>query len=251
MNIYRCVNLEGAIRLILVQRFHLPSSKLRTFERQEEHGFSGIDLQHVYRAMDALEPIRDAIQKQAFISAQEASGEQLDCIFFDVTTLYFESIEQDEIKKIGFSKDQKHHQVQIVLALVVDPNGLPIAFEIFEGNQAKTKTLIPVLEGMRKRLSIKHITVVCDRGMASKANIDALQAAGFQYVIATKLRGMSRSLKINGLSTYSPLNQDISGIDDGVQVRAMDHPQYKNTQLIATYSPARAGKDEEDRDRLL
>lgn len=244
-------DLEETIKLILVQRFDLPSSKLRTFERQEEHGFSGIDLQHVYRSMDAMEPLGDEIQKQAFIAAQEASGKQVDCIFFDVTTLYFESVEQDEIKAFGYSKDQKHHQVQLVLALVVDANGLPIAFDVFEGNLAETKTLIPVLNGLRNRFSIKHITVVCDRGMASKTNVEALQASEFQYVIATKLRGMSRSLKINDLSTYSSLNQKTSDTEDEVQVRTMPHPQYKDTLLIATYSPARAEKDKEDRDRLL
>ena len=245
-------DIEETVKLILAQRFDLPSSKLRTFERQEEHGFTGIDLQHVYRTMDAIEPFVDEIQKQAFIAAQKASGEQVDCIFFDVTTLYFESIVQDEIREFGFSKDQKHHQVQIVLALVVDSNGLPIAYDAFKGNLAETKTLIPVLEALRNRFSIKNITVICDRGMASMANVEALQGAAFQFVIATKLRSMSKSLKINDLSTYSALYQQESPEEeDKVLVRTMAHPQYKDTLLIATYSSARARKDKDDRDRLI
>jgi transposase len=202
--------------------------------------------------MDAIESLGDEIQKQAFISAQKASGAQVDCIFFDVTTLYFESTVQDEIKEFGFSKDQKHHQIQIVLALVVDSNGLPIAYDVFKGNLAETKTLIPVLEGLRSRFSIKNVAVICDRGMASKANVEALQGAAFQFVIATKLRGMSKSLKINDLSTYSDLyQQGLSEEDDKVLVRTMAHPQYKDTLLIATHSSARARKDKDDRDRLI
>ena len=245
-------DIEEAIKLILVQRLDLPSSKLRTFARQEEHGFSGIDLQHVYRAMDAIEPLGDEIQKQAFIAAQRASEKQVDCIFFDVTTLFFESTIQDEIREFGFSKDQKHHQVQIVLALVVDSDGLPIAYDVFKGNLAETKTLIPVLRALKSRFSIENVTVICDRGMASRANVEALQGAAFQFVIATKLRGMSKSLKINDLSTYSALyQQDPPEENDKILVRTMAHPQYEDTLLIATHSSARARKDKEDRDRLI
>ena len=123
-------NLEEIIKLILVQRFDSPSSKLRTCERQEEHGFHGIDLQHIYRSMDAIESLDEEIQKQAFNTVCKASGGLVDCFFFDVTTLYFESVKQDDIRDFGFSKDQKYHLVQIVLALVVDLKGcqLPMTF---------------------------------------------------------------------------------------------------------------------------
>ena len=142
-------NLQEVITLILTQRFDLPGSKLRTYERQNEHGFDGIDLQHLYRSMDAIENLDGEIQKQAFKTVCELSEWFVDCFFFDVTTLYFESVVQDDLKDFGFSKDQKFHSVQVVLALVVDSNGLPIAYEVFKGNLAETKTLIPVLEKLR------------------------------------------------------------------------------------------------------
>lgn len=245
-------DVEEAIKLIIVQRLHLPSSKRRTWLRQEEHGFQNLDLQHIYRSMDALAPFSSEIQKKAFETVCKLSPSPIDCFFFDVTTLYFESIVQDDIRDFGFSKDQKYHMVQIVLALVVDSQGMPLAYEVFEGNLAETKTLIPVLESLKKRFSIANVTVVCDRGLASKTNVKALQDGDFHFVIATKLRSMSRKLKINDLSTYSPLpNQE--GIDDDERIlyRTMDHPQYKDTLLIATYSPSRAFKDKEDRERLL
>ena len=244
-------NLEEIVKLILTQRFDLPSSKLRTYERQEDHGFYGIDLQHIYRAMDALEPLGSEIQKQAFNTVCKFSGE-IDCFFFDVTTLYFESVIQDEIRDFGFSKDQKYHSVQIVLALVVDAQGIPIAYELFKGNLAETKTLVPVLENLRNRFSINNVTVVCDRGLASKPNVEALQGSHFHFVIATKLRSISKKLKINDLSAYSLLpNQKAIPEEEKVLVRTMEHPQYKDTLLIATYSPKRAKKDKEDRERLI
>lgn len=240
------------VHLILVQRFDLPSSKLRTYERQEEHGFKGIDLQHIYRCMDVIEPLNEAIQRQAFETACQASGGLVDCFFFDVTTLYFESVEQDEIRDFGFSKDQKYHTVQIVLALVVDSQGIPVAYETFKGNVAETKTLIPVLEKLRERFAINNVTVVCDRGLASKPNVEALQNNNFHFVIATKLKSISKKLNINDLSKYQPLpNQENILDEDKVLFYKIPHPQYSDTMLVATYSPNRAWKDKEDRKRLL
>jgi transposase len=245
-------DLQEIIKLILVQRLDLPSSKLRTFERQEDHGFYGIDLQHVYRAMDAIMTVDGAIQKQAFDTVSAMSENLVDCFFFDVTTLYFESVSQDDLKEFGFSKDQKHHSVQVVLALVVDSQGLPLAYEVFKGNLSETKTLIPVLEKLRSRFSISNVTVVCDRGLASQSNVEALQKANFRFVIATKLRSMSKKLQINDLSTYQFLpDQEAILEEDRIRFRVMEHPQYADTQLIVTYSPSRAKKDKNDRERLL
>lgn len=245
-------DLEEVLKLIIVQRLDLPSSKLRTYERQGEHGFQEIELQNIYRSMDLIEPLVHRFQQWAFETAQTFSPYPIDCFFFDVTTLYFESVEQDSLKEFGFSKDQKYHCVQIVLALVVDSEGMPLAYEIFKGNLAETKTLIPVLESLKSRFSINNVTVVCDRGMASRPNVQALNTTGFHYVIATKLRSISKKFKINDLSEFKPLPNQTNITDDAkVLFRTLQHPQYENTVLIVTYSPKRASKDRKDRERLL
>ncbi len=245
-------NLENVVKLIITQRISLPSSKLRTYERQEDHGFYGIELQQIYRAMDLLESINNDIQKQAFETILTYSSSVIDCFFFDVTTLYFESDNKDDLKNFGFSKDQKTHMVQIVLALVVNSEGIPLAYEVFQGNLAETKTLIPVLESLKLRFNIANVTVVCDRGMASKANVEALQNAKFHFIIATKLKTLSKKLTINNISDYSYLpNQDNISDSEKILFRTIPHPQYDNTTLIITYSPKRAAKDKEDRERLL
>lgn len=248
----RKFNVAEIVKLILTQRFDLPGSKLRTYERQTEHGFNEIDLQHIYRTMDTIEGLEGEIQKQAFCTVKKYSGEPVDCFFFDVTTLYFESVQQDSIRDFGFSKDQKYHLVQIVFALVVDSQGMPLAYETFKGNLAETKTLIPVLEKLRERFSVSNVTVVCDRGLASKTNVEALQDSQFHFVIASKLRSMSKKLNLNDITTYTAMpNQDQIPQEERTFFRLLPHPQYRDTTLIATYSPNRALKDREDRNRLL
>ena len=76
--------------------------------------------------------------------------------------------------------------------MIVDANGIPLAYDVFEGNLAETKTFIPVLENLRKQFKIKNVTVVCDRGLASQNNINALKANDFNFIIASKLRSFSR-----------------------------------------------------------
>lgn len=245
-------DLEEVVKLIIVQQLDLPSSKRRTHERQEEHGFGGVELQNVYRAMDAIEPLSQAFQRKAFDTVRALSLIPVDCFFFDVTTLYFESVEQDEVRAFGFSKDQKHHSVQLVLALVVDSEGNPLAYEVFRGNLAETKTLIPLFERLKKGFAIENVTVVCDRGLASKPNIEALQSSGFHFVIATKLRSMSKDLRLNDRTLCMPLPHHAHvPEDDRTLFRTLPHPQYADTLLIVTYSPSRAAKDRDDRERLL
>ena len=244
-------NVEEILKLIVLQRMDLPSSKLRTYERQADHGFYGVELQHVYRTMDALEDLHEEFQKQAFEVAHHGIfKEPVDCLFFDVTTLYFESVDADELRKFGFSKDQKHHLIQIVLSLVVNRDGLPIAYEVFPGNTGEVKTLLPVLKKFRERFSITQATVVCDRAMGSTNNIAALQAAGFFFVIASKLRQFPDELRLNDRTSFTKLN-DKEKDEEAVVVRTLDHPKYADSTLIITYSPQRAEKDKKDRERLL
>ena len=203
----RTFNLQEIITLLISSRLHLPSSKLRSFLRQEDYGFYGIDLQHIYRTMDAMLTIKEAIQKQSFKAACETFNEPVDCLFFDVTTLYFESVEKDSLRDFGFSKDQKHHSVQIVLALVVNKEGIPLAYETFSGNTAETKTLIPVLKTLRDKFEIDNVTVVCDRGLSSKNNVQALLESGFNFVVACKLRQLPKKLEVNNLKNFKSLQK--------------------------------------------
>ncbi len=199
-------DLHEIITLLVSSRIHLPSSKLRSFERQEDYGCFDIDLQHIYRSMDVIHPLKDEFQKQAFTAAHKGIfKDPVDCLFFDVTTLYFESVAQDELKDFGFSKDQKHHSVQIVLALVVNREGIPLAYETFKGNMSETKTLIPVLKKMKTQFAIKNITVVCDRGLSSKNNVNALWESELNFVIACKLRQLPENLEVNNLYKFRPL----------------------------------------------
>jgi len=98
-----------------------------------------------------------------------------------MTTLYFESSDEDDLRRTGFSKDGKHQCPQIFLGLLVASGGNPISYEIFEGNIFEGKTFIPVLQNVEKKYGLGKPIVIADSGLLSKKNIELLEKGGYQY----------------------------------------------------------------------
>jgi len=112
-------------------------------------------------------------------------GQDLALILYDVTTLYFEVQKEDEYRKPGLSKERRL-EPQIIIGLLVDRNGFPLAIHSFEGNKAETKTILPVLEAFQAQHELTGATVVADAAMLSAANLAALTAAGYTYIVGSR-----------------------------------------------------------------
>ena len=206
-----------------------------------------IPLQRVYRMMDALDE-RFIARLNALAAEQAASllGTPLRVLFFDCTTLYFESFCDDELKQPGYSKDGKFKECQVLLALMVTETGLPVHHLVLPGASFEGHSLVPVLEALRKDYDIQQAVVVADRGMMNQANLNSLREAGLHYVVGAKLKTLPKTLqaKILDHSGYQPLT------DDGVQVRTLTGTDPAD-QLVVSYSPCRAKRDRMERDKAV
>ena len=129
-------------------------------------------------------------------------------VFYDMTTLYFESGDEDDFRKIGFSKDGKFQNPQIMLGLLVGEYGYPIGYELFEGNTFEGHTLIPVLEKFQKRFNLIKPIIIADSGLLSKSNIQQLKAKNYQYILGARIRTSDSKLSQEILSLN--LNEDNS-----------------------------------------
>ena len=107
-------------------------------------------------------------------------------IMYDVTTLHFEADDEDDLRKVGMSKERRVDP-QVKVGLLVDPTGFPLEVHLFEGNKAETKTLIPVLTAFHERHDIDAMVVVADAGMLSAANLNAMEDAGFSFIVGSRL----------------------------------------------------------------
>ena len=146
------------LKYCIFMRFLEPASKLRSirlilnrFQKEISHG-------QILKMMDHLSEKAEEIKKHLASKMIEVST-GLDILLFDVTTLYFESTKDSDLKKFGFSKDGKFKEVQVVLALLTDSNGLPITYDIFPGNTSETKTFIKSIEKLKKLYGVKKSAI--------------------------------------------------------------------------------------------
>jgi len=232
---------------IVLARVANPVSKIATVDMLEEDFGVTLDLDRVYRMMDGLdEPAIERLKKITYQNSLNLLGTKIDVIFYDATTVYFESFTEDELKKNGFSKDHKHNQPQVLLALMVTTDGLPIDYEIFPGDIYEGHTLIPALTKIRKKYDIDRIVFVADSAMLSKDNIkclEDLEKHNLSYIVGARLKNMAAPLKDKILNSRNyrkvKAGYSIAEITDG------------DRKIIVSYSESRARKDTSDRKKAI
>ena len=198
--------------------------------------------------MDNVHERLDALKQIVFEATTSLCGSAVQMMLFDVTTLYFESVDVDALRSFGYSKDQRYHCTQVVLALATNDDGLPIGYELFAGNTAEVTTLIACMQSWQQTLKVDKVSFVADRALCSRANLALLeQQAAWSYVVAMPLR---RSLKAaeqaQVLATTLAAPCELDG--ELVWVREFD---WAGRRLIVSYSSKRAHKDQADRQALL
>jgi transposase len=224
-------------RDLVLYRLVYPRSKLKTTEylyRYEQKVYSEDD---IYRYMDKLHSSQQELVEQ--ISYRHTLGVLeggIQAVFYDVTTLYFEVEQEDELRKTGFSKDGKAQHPQIVLGLLVSRDAYPLAYQIFEGNTFEGKTFLPVLEGFSKKYAFEKLTVIADAGLLSASNIELLVQHGYDFIIGARIKNETQFIKEQILQ----LNME-DGQSEVLPKAGMS--------LIVTYSESRAKKDRYNREK--
>jgi transposase len=224
-------NLPLLLNDLVAIRIFEPASKLRSLELMEQ--FFGIE--HSRKTYYKIAPncieLKKTVEDKVIAFAKENYAFQFDIVFYDVTTLYFETFEQDELRKNGFSKDNKSQQPQILIALMVSKEGFPIAYEVFSGNTFEGHTIIPVVKQFIKVNDVKEFTVVADAAMISTENVKQLIQNNINYIVGARLGNISSVLLEN-------IDKNISR-EDGKSIRL----KTDNGYLICSYSSARYRKD--------
>ena len=231
---------------LVLMRLANPSSKLKSQSLLEKRYARTHDLDAIYRLMDKLFPQIEALKKLTFEKTKKTIPGTIDLLFFDCTTLYFESTQTDELRAFGYSKDHRFNTTQVVLALATNSDGLPIGYELFEGNKAEVKTLLACIESWKAAFKIGQVCFVADRAMMSHENLSELERLNYTYVIAAKLRSMSDEMQERILC------------GDNYKLQSFgDHPgwigefDYKSRRLIVSYKADRARRDEHQRGQVV
>lgn len=232
---------DELFRHIVIARLAYPVSKLKTTDYLQRYRNISVDIDTVYRFLDRL---NEKYKEKALQIAYEHTKKTLKTIsvvFYDMTTLYFETEEEDDLRKIGFSKDGKFQCPQIMLGLLVGENGYPIGYDIFERNTFEGHTLIPVLEKIQRKYEFGKPIVVADAGLLSKENIEKLKGSGYKYIIGARIKNESEKVS-------EEILEKSKNMQDG---ESFVIKREKNTRLVVTYSEKRAKKDVYNREKGL
>ncbi|MDX2050549.1 MAG: IS1634 family transposase [Rickettsiaceae bacterium] len=242
-------DLTNHVKFLIASRLLSPSSKLSSYLIRDKLWDKGseINLHNLYRSLDELAAHESSLKDHLFKLTQKLTDTQIEVVLFDVTTLYFESKDSDEIRDFGYSKDCKFSEVQIVLSMMVDLNGRPLSYEIFPGNIFEGRTLITSINQLKQQCNIKKVTIVADRGMSSIGNLSTIKDAGFDFCISFRIRSASKKLQEEILNDEDYKDQD-SASGEIIKYKIIDN---NDNRLLCIYSSKRAIKDKLDREKLL
>lgn len=218
-----------------------PNSKHRLFKKWIQtvyaEGLSDIQLHHYYRALDFLSERKEQIESQLYGQLTDLMSLNVDIVFYDTTSTYFEGEEADEeIADYGFSKDHRGDRKQVLIGLLMTKQGIPIGHQVFPGNMHDTKAFALVIEDIKKRYPIDKVILVGDRGMVSEKNLDQIKTLGMEYIVGVKLRKSKKAQEL--LSIRGPYKK----VHQNLKVKSK---QINGEQYVLCYHP-----DVEERDRL-
>jgi transposase len=231
---------DQLFRSLVITRLVYPVSKLKTTDYLFKYNGTVLDVDKIYRYLDKLNSTqKETIQQISYQHTLKILGHQLSIVFYDVTTLYFEIDDEDDLRKTGFSKEGRHQHPQIILGLLVSVEGYPLAYEIFEGNKFEGHTMLPVIEAFKAKYKLDKLVVIADAGLLSNDNITELQRKQYQYILGARIKNETEAMKKQILALKLINGQSAALSKDELST------------LIVSYSSARAKKDAANRKKGL
>lgn len=264
-------SIERAIWVTVLYRLSASGSDRQAEKWKDGYkieGVEGIELHHLYRAMAWLGErlpseeqgdatpfaprcVKDVIEERLFDIRRDLFGD-LTLVFFDTTSIYFEGNGGEELGAYGHSKDHRPDLKQMVVGIVIDSRGRAICSELWPGNTADVKTLLPVVNRLQKRFGINKVCVVADRGMISSETVRELESSGLEYILGVRMR---RQKEVNEevleqISEYEdvyPKAKD-SKAPSPLQVAEVWH---NGRRYIVCFNEDQAKKDAQDREAIV
>jgi len=194
--VYRKVGFDAIeddiLEHLVIARLCQPSSKAGTVDYLKSYFDQDVELHKIYRYLDRLHNTQqEKIQQISVEHTERILGGKIGLVFYDVTTLYFETDYSDDLRVSGFSRDGKHAQPQVVLGLLVSKDGYPLSWSLFNGSQYEGRTMLPIVEDYVHRFKLSDFVIVADSGLMNKTNLLLLESAGYKYIIGARIKNGS------------------------------------------------------------
>ena len=178
-------------------RILYPGSKKRTFERRDSfvYDFSALTLDNLYDTLGLLAASKETLVNHLNRNIAGLYERTVTVALYDCTTFYFESFDTDELRARGMSKENRTNEVQVVMGLLIDGDGIPLDYDLFKGNTSEINTMLQVVKRHREAAGLGSVTVIADRGLNSAFNLSELTREGFDYIVAQSIDRLGNSFK--------------------------------------------------------
>ena len=240
----RRVQAAKTIKHLVMARIANPASKRKSvIELERDFGIK-LDLSAVYRTLDYIDEQRmELIQKKAWDAATGLFAQKIDVIFYDCTTLYFESFVADDLRDNGLSKEHKFIETQVLLAMMVTREGLPLGYRLYNGATWEGHTLADAIAHVKRMAEVDRVVFVADSGLLSKDNLALIEKSEKHYIVAARLKNQPESIKKQIL--------DKESYQQGDQMLLKEIALQGGRRLLVNYTEKRAKKDAHDRQKAL
>lgn len=232
---------DELIKDLVIARIYAPSSKRETREILSElfdrHWSLTTIYRHVKKGME--NGLKENFQNALIHFAKETLHDPLRLVFYDVTTLYFESTRKDILRDFGFSKEHRASEVQVVIGLLVNSQGFPLYYDVFSGKTFEGNTFIPMIEALQRLISSTDLVVIADSAMLSLDNMQKLHERRIGFVVGARMANLP-------LKLINEIHENLQKEDNKTTT-----VQYHDHRLICQYSTKRAYKDRSDRTKQV
>ena len=246
------------MRNIVMARIERPQSKRGSVQNLSDQYGIDAEVNSVYRMMDLIDDkVINKINQLAYNNTSSLFETPVDVVFYDCTTLYFESFVEDDLKIKGYSKDGKFNESQVILALMVTQCGLPLGYEVFPGNSFEGDTLDQALDKLKNKYKIGKVIFVADSALLSRKNIEKLNLARQEFIVGARIKNMNKQVtqKILNKQAYQKISNKADSKDqtnDELSYQTIDIKKEQIAlKLIVSHSTRRERKDEHDRQKAI
>ncbi|WP_436358455.1 IS1634 family transposase [Mycoplasma sp. 480] len=248
-------DLEGILEYQIASKILYEQSIFQRFKNKEKFDNKITTSKNsFYRFLDVLVDNEKEIFSNLNNIITNETGRDIELVFYDSSTVYFESFQRNGLRIPGYSKDGKFKEDQVVIGMATDSNGIPIFIKVFKGNTADSSTMIPFIEEMKKNYNLKKVTIIADKGMSINKNLRYLEQKNIDFIISYRLKSSSKEFKEFALAQegYIDINQSLKY----KEYHYNSHWNGKRVndtirRRIVAFSKSKAKKDYEDRQILI
>jgi transposase len=237
--------LKEAVYAMVLNRISYPLSKRGVSSWIKEiyrPAFEQLELHHFYRALDFLAEHKQKIELDLFNNVRTIFDFEVDMVFWDTTSTYFEGTGPEELGAYGYSKDHRSDRIQIMIGIAMTRQGIPIAHEVFPGNTSDVDTFLQIINSLRNRFNLTRVIFVGDRGMVSKKILIELEKRKIEYIVGMRMRS------VKDISDVLKTGGRYKIVKDNLKVKKV---WYDADRYIVCHNPVQAEYDKKAREEMI